>query len=229
MNSRRDGFGRMPRKRFAEIFVVAACVALVPTVAAAADDVTAISFKLQPRDPQAAPYEIRLLASGEGTYSTGPAEQPNQAQVRVSPATLSRIQAGLGKVDGGKCETHEKHIAQTGMKTLTVERGGAPAACTFNYSDDAKLMDTVAAFEAMAETIQIGDRLAREHRFDRLGLDAEMELLTNELAEGRALEPGNIAPVLEAIAQDERVIDRVRRKAQRLLSQETEASVGSPR
>ena len=53
--------------------------------------------------------------------------------------------------------------------------------------------------------------------FDRLGLDSELEGLQNEVAGERALDLGNIAPVLQSIIADERVMDRVRRKAERLL------------
>jgi hypothetical protein len=143
---------------------------------------------------------------------------------------LSRIQQGTARVQPNACEGKEKNIAQTGRKVIKLERGGISVSCSFNYSDDSKLMDAVAAFEALAETIRAGERLAHEHRFDRLALDAEIERLTNEITDGRALEPGNIAPILQSLAEDDRVIDRVRRKAQRLLSQSAEVSApASPR
>jgi hypothetical protein len=78
-------------------------------------------------------------------------------------------------------------------------------------------MDATAAFEAIAETMQYGARLQHEHRFDRLSLDAEIDSLVAEAKEGRAIELQNIAPVLQSIVDDDRVIDRVRRKTARLL------------
>ncbi|HLI77245.1 MAG TPA: hypothetical protein VKV02_09895, partial [Acidobacteriaceae bacterium] len=87
----------------------------------------------------------------------------------------------------------------------------------YNYSDDDRVNDATTAFEAVAETLQYGDRLAAKLRFDRLGLDTEVDGLQAAVTEGRALEVGNIAPILQTISDDERVMDRVRRKAARLL------------
>lgn len=44
-----------------------------------------------------------------------------------------------------------------------------------------------------------------------------MASLEEEIKAGRAIEVGNIAPTLRSIAEDPRVIDRVRRKAARML------------
>jgi predicted nucleic acid-binding protein len=191
---------------------------------------SAVSFRMEPRDPQAPPYEFRIAASGEGTYrseaggANGSQDAPVVSQVHVSPAVLARIAQGMARVRSGKCESSVKNIAQTGRKTFALEGDAAPASCTFNFSDDSKLMSAVDAFEALAETLRIGARLTYDHRFDRLGLDADMDRLVSEVGEGRALEPGNIAPVLQSVAEDDRVIDRVRREAQRLLTQSAEAS-----
>jgi len=137
----------------------------------------------------------------------------------VSAATLERLRAGYTAVAGGSCETRLKGIAKTGAKHIAYMLSGSDAwsSCTFNYSDDKALMDTAAAFQAIAETIQTGATLQHLHRFDRLGLDAEMDALAVEAKEGHAIEMQNIAPTLQSIVDDERVIERVRRKAARLL------------
>ena len=70
---------------------------------------------------------------------------------------------------------------------------------------------------AMAETLQMGERLAHERRFDRLGLDATLDSLIDEVKGGRAIEVQNIAPVLQGIVGDERLMERVRSKAAHLL------------
>jgi hypothetical protein len=64
-----------------------------------------------------------------------------------------------------------------------------------------------------------GRRLEFLHKYDRLGLDAEMISLTEEAEAGRALELGTIAPTLAAIADDTAVIQRVRLRAQKMLEQ----------
>jgi hypothetical protein len=139
--------------------------------------------------------------------------------ITVSQATMNRIRGGYRTVASGVCETRTRHIAQTGAKHIAYTMAGSDAwsSCTFNYSDDKTLMDAVAAFQAMAETMQMGERLEHTHRFDRLGLDAQLDFLTSEAKEGHAIELQNIAPVLQSIVDDDRVIERARRKAARLL------------
>jgi enoyl-CoA hydratase/carnithine racemase len=74
-------------------------------------------------------------------------------------------------------------------------------------------------FLAIAYTIDEGRRLAFLHRYDRLGLDAEMISFGQELDAGRALELGTITPTLAAIADDTALIQRVRLKARKMLEQ----------
>jgi enoyl-CoA hydratase/carnithine racemase len=74
-------------------------------------------------------------------------------------------------------------------------------------------------FLGIAYTMDEGRRLEFLHRYDRLGLDAEMILLAQEVDAGRALELGTIAPTLAAIADDEAVIQRVRTRAAKMLEQ----------
>jgi hypothetical protein len=158
-----------------------------------------------------------------------PSVESKQA-LTVSEATQDRLRAGYKAVVGGACETKVKHLAQTGAKRIAYTAGASDAwsSCTFNYSDDKGLMDAVSAFQAIAETMQTGEKLQHSHRYDKLGLDAQLESLVNEAKEGRALEIQNIGPVLKSIAEDERVIDRARRKAARLL-QDAVSAEPSPR
>ena len=179
-----------------------------------------LSFTLD-RGTPAAHYTIRV---GEGTgHGVYHAEAPSagaagsDASLAVDPSLLKRLFAAVPLVKSGRCETHNKHIAQTGTKTLRYEAEGARAECTYNYSDEDRVNTATAVFEGLGETMRYGELLAAKLRFDRLGLDVEMDNLTGALAEGRALEPGNIAPVLQAIQNDDRVMDRVRRKAAHLL------------
>jgi hypothetical protein len=78
-------------------------------------------------------------------------------------------------------------------------------------------MGATATFLAIADTMQRGERLQHELRYDRLGLDAEMESLVDAQKSGSAIEIGNIASILQTLVSDDHVIDRVRRRAARLL------------
>lgn len=177
-----------------------------------------VELSMKPRSDAAVPaWTVRLQADGAGTYSeTGPADS-KPVPLTVSAATLDRLRTGERAARSGKCETRSKNIAQTGEKTIRYVDGDRTAECTFNYSDDAGLMGAIATFQAIADTMQRGERLEHDLRYDRLGLDAEMDALVAARQNGSAIEIGNIASILQALVTDDHVIDRVRRKAARLL------------
>jgi hypothetical protein len=176
---------------------------------------TTIEFSFTPRDPAEKSWTITVDRDRHATFLESGAAGPQA--ISVSSATLSVLEAGGDAVAANRCESRQKNIAKTGAKKIAYTLGPSLASCEFNFSDDDALNRTANTFLAIAETLKIGAELARLHRFDRLGLDAEMEVLEKELNSGFAVEVENIAPVLQSIAQDERVMERVRRKAAHLL------------
>jgi hypothetical protein len=160
-------------------------------------------------------WGIELDSDGHGVYWEPGPDGRSSHRIEVGKATLTKIDAGRKLVTSGKpCETKARNIAHTGTKTLRY----ADRSCTFNFSDDAGVMGAQETFRAVAETIQMGAQLERRHRFDRLGLDADMTSLASEVKEGRAAELGNIAPLLQSIVDDGEVLQRVRLLAARLLA-----------
>lgn len=180
-----------------------------------------LQFALDRPGPPALQYTLTVEQDGSGTFvtrltaSAGVAVDPKV--IHVSSTTLKKLFAAVPMVEGGRCETHTKGIAKTGAKVLRYTAAGREAQCTYNYSDDDRVNDATAAFEGIAETLLFGDRLAAKLRFDRLGLDNELDDLQSAVKEGRALDVENIASVLKKVSEDDRAMDRVRRKAGRLL------------
>ncbi len=175
-------------------------------------------MSMKPRSDGTLPeWTVRIQADGAGTYSELGTEKSQPVALTVSATTMERVRMGEHAAKSGKCETRSKNIAQTGEKTIRYEADGKSLECTFNYSDDAGLMGAMAAFQGIAETMQRGERLEHDLRYDRLGLDAEMDSLLKAKQNGSAIEIANITPILQALVQDDHVIDRVRRKAARLL------------
>jgi hypothetical protein len=185
----------------------------------------ALRFTLDRVGPPLSQYTISVGEDGSGVFNPRLASgnaielQPGEGAkaIRISPPVVKKLFAAVPMVEGGRCETHNKGIAKTGVKVLRYAGGGREAECTYNYSDDERVNEATNTFEAIAETMQYGDRLAAKLRFDRLGLDMELDGLQSAVADGRALEVENIAPVLKSLVEDERVMDRVRRKAEQLL------------
>jgi hypothetical protein len=166
---------------------------------------------------------VLVRSDGTGLYWPSLTGKEAQQEIHLSPATWKVIEAGAPDVQFGHCGTKQKNIAKTGDKKAEYHPGTTPdtsQSCDFDYSGDPRLESAVTAITAMVETMRLGEALAHLHRFDRLGLDAEMASLTEELKGGQAIEVENIAPTLQSIADDDRVIDRVRRQAARLLAPE---------
>jgi hypothetical protein len=163
-----------------------------------------------------------------------PATSSSQLTIQtMSPSTVQRLlyaySAVAADVAQGKCESRVKGIASTGKKLLTYYRDGHSFGCTFNYSDDPSLNGVARAFMAIVETLQSGERLEHDLRFDRLGLDAEIDALVAENTDGRAIEITSIAKTLQAIIDDDRVMERVKLKAARLLQQPATPAPQLPR
>jgi hypothetical protein len=141
-------------------------------------------------------------------------------ELTVTPPLAARVLKTARELNHFKmeCESKAKNMAETGQKTLTYSAPDGSGSCTYNYSDDERVQALTAIFRGLAETMDEGRRLDYLHRFDRLGLDAELELLSHEVSEGSARELGTIAPSLRSIASDPEVMQRVRTRAGTLLA-----------
>lgn len=178
-------------------------------------------FSLSIQQDGSAIYEGEEVAQSSqyGTPVTLP-PHPFHSAVSLSPATAARVFELAHKASHFNitCPSKLKNIADTGTKTLTYSGPDASGACTYNYSDVKEVQALTDIFEGVAETMDKGRELDRLHRYDRLGLDAAMKFLAQEVAEGHALELQTIAASLNSIAADAQVMDRVRAKANALLA-----------
>ena len=193
-----------------------------------------ISFQFDRTGLPVPRFTLSLHEDGTGTYKADQAEIPatptamrGQAAQRIdrsvnlTPGTVTKIFKTARALNyfNVECASKAKNIADTGKKTLTYTGADGSGSCTYNYSEN-KSVDTLTnSFLGIAYTLDEGRRLDFLHRYDRLGLDAEMITLGKELEAGRALELGNISPVLAAIVDDTAVIQRVRLRAQKMLEQ----------
>ena len=117
----------------------------------------------------------------------------------------------------GQYDYHPGKIANTGMKTLKFVDAGHNSQTSYNYSIDPKVQELTAIFANTAETIQAGAKIARDYRYDKLGLDADMHTLEENSRANNLAEVEVIAPVLQQVADDERVVIMARRRAQAVL------------
>jgi hypothetical protein len=69
----------------------------------------------------------------------------------------------------------------------------------------------------VAETLHEGAKLELLLQHDRLGLDREMEFISDSAKDGRLRELVTIRDILQRLADDDELLERVRKRARNLL------------
>jgi hypothetical protein len=195
-----------------------------------------VSFQFDRTGLSVPRFTLRIREDGTGSYqadqveipATGTAMRGQAAQhidrpIQLTRPTVTKIfkEARALNHFNIDCASKAKNIADTGKKILTYTGADGSGSCTYNYSENKNVDTLTTIFLGIAFTLDEGRRLEFLHRYDRLGLDAEMISLTQEADAGRALEFGTISPTLAAIADDTAVIQRVRLRATKMLEQVT--------
>lgn len=158
------------------------------------------------------------LTDGQSTASE-PLSLPLDRPIHISKALRDSMFAAArkNKLFAISCDDGGKNIAFQGSKTLQYEGPEGKGSCMYNWSKNAQIEKLTDQFEAMAATLDEGSKLEREYEHGRLSLDTEMEILEQMVHDGRAIEVENIAPILQTLAGDEAVLQRVQRRARALL------------
>ncbi len=220
------------------LFVMSTGVCAAQTVAMAANAPKSakpeISFQFERPGLSIPRFTLLIREDGTGTYKAdeapvsggGAALQPTTGKqidraITLSQSTVMNLFKTARSLDyfNVECASKAKNIADTGKKTLTYSGSDGHGSCTYNYSENKSVTSLTETLQAIAFTLDEGRRLDYLHRYDRLGLDAEMEALTHEHEMKRALELGTIAPTLTSLANDDALMQRVRMRAVKLLDQ----------
>jgi len=177
-------------------------------------------------------FTIRVHEDGTGSYQaeevSGPADGGTvhyasakhiDRAMSMTPATVSKIFKTARELNyfDMNCNSKAKNLANTGKKTLRYTGPDGSGSCVYNYSDSKEVQMLTNVFLSIAYTMDEGRRLEFLHRYDRLGLDAEMTAMEDSVKAGRALELNTIEPVLASIVKDMAVMERVRQRAAKLL------------
>jgi len=147
-------------------------------------------------------------------------DAPNvDRDVLVSAEFAARVfqTAHSRKLFRSDCESHMK-VAFQGWKKFSYSGPDGQGSCEFNFAKDKEIQALGDSLVAVAETIVEGARLEMLRLHDPLGLDHEMEYLVEAAGDGRVQQIGAIRGILERLAGDEGVIERVRKRARLLLA-----------
>jgi hypothetical protein len=160
------------------------------------------------------------LAESLRTSEVPRMEAPDQDRdIHLSGQFAERVfQTARGhKLFGEECESHAK-VAFQGQRKLSYASSEGQGSCEFNYSRDKEIQALSDSLIAVATTILEGARLEMLLQHDRLGLDSEMEYMTEALADRRVQQICAIRGILERLAEDQDVMERVRKRARLLLA-----------
>jgi hypothetical protein len=193
-----------------------------------------VSFQFERSGLSIPRFSLLVREDGTGSYQAEQAERlPTNTSIRgeeaqhidrailLSPAAVSKIFKAARSLNyfDVACASKAKNIADSGKKTLSYSGTDGHGSCVYNYSENKDVERLGETFLGIAYTLDEGRRLEFLHRYDRLGLDAEMAALAQEAEAGRALELGTISQTLATIANDMAVMQRVRLLAAKMLEQ----------
>ncbi|HET7104814.1 MAG TPA: hypothetical protein VFI20_12060 [Terracidiphilus sp.] len=140
-------------------------------------------------------------------------------KIQLSQQFTEHVFAAMqhGKLLDENCESHMK-VAFQGWKKFTYSGPDGERTCEFNYSKDKQLQGLGDAFIGVANTIIEGARLEMLLDHDPLGLDSEMGFILEASHDGRLRQLCTIRGILEKLASNPSVMERVRRRARILLA-----------
>ncbi len=177
----------------------------------AADPVIQVDFSNPGLSPSQ--WTMTLHPDGSGHFRSQMGKAPDDGQQEMGVPAVDRdiqVSARLPQrvFDAAQrhnwfnesCESHLK-VAFQGWKMLSYTGPHGSGSCTFNYSRNKEIQTLGDSVEAVAETILEGARLEMLLQHDRLGLDAEMEFLTEAVGDGRAQQVCAIQEILERLAR----------------------------
>jgi hypothetical protein len=175
-------------------------------------------------------WVLTIYPDGNGHFRSEPVSRvsdgnaaiepmPVDREIRMTPQFAQRVfqTAQRHHMFNGQCDSHLK-VAFQGWKKLSYSGPEGDGTCEFNYSKDKEIQELSDALVSVANTVTEGARLENLLHHDPLGLDKEMEYLEEAAADGRAQQLCAIRGILEHLADDENVLDRVRKRARVLLA-----------
>jgi hypothetical protein len=168
-------------------------------------------------------YAISVEPIGKATYrddeDTTATGKPYLYQFVVSQPTRMRIfDLALGlKCFQGNFEYRGHAVANTGAKTLKCTYADHETHSTYNYSPNPQLQELTTIFQNIATTMEYGRRLDYLHRYDKLGLEAELKSMEEQEKNKRLGELQAVAPQLERVVNDSSILNVTRRRAEHLL------------
>jgi hypothetical protein len=117
-------------------------------------------------------------------------------------------------------------VAFTGTKKLAYKDGQRDSEQTYNFSSLPAVMQLTTLFQSVSATLEYGRRLEYYHRYQKLALDDELKRMEEETHRGDLAELQAVKTILQAIYDDQSVMNVVRARAQRIMEMGSSSVVG---
>lgn len=186
-------------------------------------NIPTVRFTFENPDLTPATYEISVDAAGDGDYFSRDQGDAGGEGLRrrfqVSKTTRNRIfelTTALRQFRGD-FEFRKHRVAFSGHKTFTYTEGAEEYSTRFNWSENKEITELAALYQGIAATLHAEAELVRLRKFDRLGLDAQLKRMEQQVKSGWLKEIQIIARVLGEVRSDPKVMDMARARADRLL------------
>ena len=188
------------------------------------------SLRLDFSNPDLVPARWTLVVhpDGSGHFHAERGDAQGADSATIEPVVIDRDVQLSGTFAGqlfqilrhhplqaGQCESRSK-VAFQGWKKLEYSGPNGVGACEFNFAKDREIGAVADSLIAVAATLIEGARLEMILVHDPLGLDKEMDYLTEAAGDGRLLQIRTIRNILLRLGDDSTVMERVRRRAEKL-------------
>lgn len=161
-------------------------------------------------------YKITLNEAGQGSYDPSGAASKVSFDIGASSAVPLFSLARQLQFFRGQFAASRK-VAFMGTKTFRYDGSDGNGETTFTYTENKKLEQLTSNFQALALTLQLGQQLLADARFNRMAVDRDMVGLKESLARHTAAYPQAISTVLAVITDDTNMVAPVRRDAGTIL------------
>jgi hypothetical protein len=203
-----------------------ASLTLLLALSAHAADPATVTFSLDFPNSDPEHYSITVRADGHAAYeSSGRISTDSddrdiyQPEFTLTDATRAQIFELTEKANyfSGKVDAGNKKLAFTGAKKLTYSDGQKNSVASYNFSAQPVIQQLTALFQSISSTMEFGRRLAYDHRYQKLALDEELKHMEGQATSGDLAEVQAVRPILQAIYDDQSVMNVVRARAQRIM------------
>ena len=163
--------------------------------------------------------EIKIGDQGKATFDIRQlADDVDPQPFEVGPAVQKRIfelAAELKNFSVASLDVQKK-IANLGKKTFRFENGAEMHETSFNYTLNPSATQLMQIFEGLARQQQDLVLLARQAKYDRLGVNDALLQFESDMDHRLLPEPERLLPVLDQIAADSHFLEIARSRARAL-------------